>query len=746
MSVPYPDPISPRCDPELLGRLDHDPFGVMLTHYPRRPHVWVTADQLELVRARIRRGGWARLCQDWLLENCVDRKGVLNQPLPSGAETPVKLEVLSLAMRNALACHLQRTSDRWNTALKAFRRLAEYGVRTPVSARGALVANGSLNESHALKKVGITYDLLAALGLSDRDDRLFRSFLKATRAASNACDHYSCGNHNTWSLVGRLSVSLALEDAQGLHDSLYGCAGGKRWRYGLIHQLRHDILSDGMHWERTMGYHFYSMMGLTYAMDFLANSGRDLWHYAFPTLKQDDLHDAHRAYGPNGSKTLQAAYDAPFRLAFGNGDLSLLSDSGLANMRGTWIWGVIYDKAYEAYRQPHYAGLLNQIEKDYPERQRPGIPMSLHTHFGDMDFVRLKYDRYPAGRISFGGRGRVGLTGVQQGSSSLLPVFGAAVLRANSGRRAPAAHLYYGPHIAGHQHPAALHTDIHIGGRRLTDAARLSGYNDPLYLTWGRTTVAANTVVVDGQSMFPYDFPTESIWECDRWRDSISDGELCQFQVGSDFSAVRAINRNVYPGVLLDRTIVVSEAGVLDAYRVVSDSIRQFDYVFHCTGRIPVPANAKPIRLGTARGYQHLTAARVLRSGKPPILAWQTEGDPCQCVFAAIPGARLILAQEPEAESKSKSLGELTFDPARTTVLQRVRANAAVFASFWTVGADSIAVQRVQGRANGDLVLTAASGSQRLRWELPQTGPVRFCEGSAIRPGFTEKKKRKQDD
>jgi hypothetical protein len=742
MTVPYPGPISPRCDPELLGSIDHDPFGFMIAKYPRRPHVWVTDDQLKQVRARIRRGGWSRLCQDWLLENCVDRKGVLTLPLPSNADTSVKLEVLSLAMRNALACHLRRTPECWNTALKAFRRLAEYGVRTPVSAHGALVANGSLNESHALKKVGITYDLLAALGLSDRDDRLFRSFLKATRAASDACTHYSCGNHNTWSLVGRLSVSLALEDAQGVHDALYGCAGGARWRYGLIHQLRHDILSDGMHWERTMGYHFYSMMGLTYAMDFLANSGRDLWHYAFPTLKQDDLHDAHRAYGPNGSKTLQAAYDAPFRLTFGNGDLSLLSDSGLANMRGTWIWGVIYDKAYEAYRQPHYAGLLNQIEKDYPERQRPGIPMSLHTHFGDMDFVRLKYDRYPAGRISFGGRGRVGLTGVQQGSSSLAPSFGAAVLRADSGDRAPSAYLYYGPHIAGHQHPAALHTDIHIGGRRLTDAARLAGYEDPLYLTWGRTTLAANTVVVDGKSMFPYDFPTESIWECDRWRDSISDGELRQFQVESDFSAVRAINPNVYPGVLLDRTVTVSASGVLDVYRVVSDSVRQFDYVFHCTGRIPVPAHAHPVRLGTARGYQHLTAARALPSGTPPMLEWQSEGESCRCVFAAIPGARLILAQEPVPPPKAKGLGELTFDSARTAVMQRVRAKSAVFASFWAVGQDPIALQRVQGRADGDLVVTAGRGARHLRWELPQAGPVRFCPGATIRQGFTEKKKR----
>lgn len=734
MPVSYPDPISPRCDPETLGRVDYDPFKIMFRKYPPRPHVWVSAAQLERVRARIRRGGWARRCLEWLLENGADRDGLLNQPLPSGAAVKLKLDVLNLAMRNALACHLAPSAERRETALKAFRRVAEYGLGAPLSPRGAWLADGGLGESRTVAQLGETYDLLVPLELSEADDRLFRDCLRASRAASNACEHFSCSNHNSWSQTGRLSVALALEDAQGVHDALYGCAGGARWRYGLIHQFRHDVLADGLHWERTVGYHYYTLMAFTNALDYLSNSGCDLWHYPFPTLKQDDLYDVHRAYGPQGSRTLQAAYDAPFRLAFGNGDLSLLSDSGLANLRGTWIWGILYDKAYEAYRQPHYAWLLNQIEKDYTQRQRSGIPMSLQTHRGDLDFVRVKHDRYPAGRFSFAGRKPVGLTGLHQGASSLAPTFGAAVLRADAGRQAPSAYLYYGPHIAGHQHPAALHADIHIRGCRLTDAARLTGYSDPLYLTWGRTTVAANTVVVDGQSMFPYDFPTESIWECDRWRDSISDGELHGFQTASDFSAVRAINQNVYPGVRLDRTLAVCAAGVLDVYRVTAETRRQFDYVFHCTGRVVAPAGARPVSLGTARGYQHLSDARRLPAGARLRFDWTVSGQTARCVFAELPQARMILAREPEAKPKSKALGELDFDPARTTLLYRVYAQTAVFASFWSVGPDPVELRRQAGPGKDDWMFTVTAGARRMRWRMPGAGPVDYvCRSGSAR-------------
>jgi len=275
---------------------------------------------------------------------------------------------------------------------------------------------------------------------------------------------------------------------------------------------------------------------------------------------------------------------------------------------------------------------------------------------------------------------------MQQGACSLSPAHGSAVLRGGLGPAAPAAFLFYGPHSAGHQHPAALHVDIHLGGQRLTDAARLTGYGDPLYLTWGRTTLAANTVVVDRQSMFPYDFPTESIWECDRWRDSISDGELQAFAGDAHGGRVRAINTQVYPGVRLERFLRVTAKGVWDEFRVEADRERLFDYVFHCVGRIEPPPGARPIRLGRGRGYMHLREARVLpRRAGGTVFEWAKGGRVFRCELGSVPGDEVIMARDPTPPPNAKALGETVYEPDRTAILCRVRARSAVFSSFWSM-------------------------------------------------------------
>ena len=106
-------------------------------------------------------------------------------------------------------------------------------------------------------------------------------------AADEPCDlrdtidaqpHRACGNHNTWGIFGCLSAGVGLGDPQRIHDALYGHESDGHWRYGLIHQLRHDILPDGLHWERAPGYHFYTLMGFVEIAWLCANIGVDILH------------------------------------------------------------------------------------------------------------------------------------------------------------------------------------------------------------------------------------------------------------------------------------------------------------------------------------------------------------------------------------------------------------------------------------------------------------------------------------
>ncbi len=727
MFVTYHNVVSPRCDRKLLEQVTYDPFKVMPTAFPARPHLFVSARQLELVRRSIAKGGWRQIAWQRLLDAAADKENLSRHKLSDSSTTVEKWDMLRLAKYNALACAINPDTKQQDLALRALRQVATYCLRQPTEPLKKLFTQSDLDESRAVAAAAIAYDLLASQGLSDRDDKLFRDMLRTTYNASNACNHYTCGNFNSWSQYGRLAVALSLEDMQGIHDALYGCSGGAEWRYGLIHQFRHDFLADGHHWERTPGYHFYTLMAFVNILDNLNNSGCDLWHYPFPTLRQDDLKDNHRAYGPAGKRTMQAAFDAPFRIAFGNCDLSLLSDSGLANLRGTWIWGILYNKAYQAYHQPHYAWLLNKMERDYTKRDIPGLPMPLQSRHGIIDFARIREESYPDGKFSFGGTGIVGVNNTLQRSSTLMPSFGGAVLRASSGPKAAAAYLYYGPHAAGHQHPAALHVDIHIGGSRLTDAARLGGYNDNRYLTWGRTTIAANTVTVDGKSMFPYDFPTKSIWECDRWRDNISDGELRLFQTEKEFSAVQAINTNVYPDVILERTLIVNKLGVLDIYRVTATKARQFDYTFHAVGAVTPPDASRPIRLSNENGYQHLSNSRVWSAKTSAHFTWIAEaGVTAQSVFVAQPSGTMIVAEDPLIKEGHCSYGELSVVTSRTSLIQRVKAPKAIFASFWSTGTTPITLKRDKNGAGGELRFTVTHGQTTNSWAIPANGNIKL--------------------
>jgi len=712
----YPDPISPKSHPEVLGRADYDPFGLMPRALPARPRAFVTAAQVARARELAAAGGWPRAALDLLLANC--RAGELPPALPVPADVALNRQVIGLAVRCALA-HLLAGGEEFRTRGLAALRLVADACPRWTTAHGARAGAGSLEESRLALQLAHAVDLLAAAGLEERDERAFREMLGHARSALDACPHYTCGNHNTHCLKAMLAVGAAAGDVQAIHDALYGRQCGEQWRYGLIHQLRHDLLSDGLHWEGTPGYHFYTLMALTEAACILENLGVDLWHAQLPPLQQTDGRDLHRAYGPQrGAKCLKAAFDAPLHQAFPGGLMPLLHDSGLAHLRGIHVWGPIYEAAYEAYGEPAYAWLLNLMEREYPPsaRRHPALPMPLNTGTGDLDFARMRRASYPQGAFSTAPDRAISLGGRHEGGCSLFPVHGSAMLRAGQA----GAWLYWGPHAAGHMSPAALHLDLAADGRRLTDAPRSDGYDDPRHLTWVRTTIAHNTVTVDEASMFPYDFPTESIWEADSWRDRTSDGRLELFQPAERFKAVRASNESVYAGVRLDRTVVLTARWALDAYRVTSDAEHTLDWAMHCAGGIAPPDGASPVQLADRRGYCHLTDAVGVEAMGRPIRVGEA-------ILAPPAGASLIVARDPGVGKPD--LGELEPPGPRTCLIVRVRAARALFLSLWPFGPEEARLEPIAADAGGDIVVRVHATGAAALCRLPlDCGPIEVSQ------------------
>jgi hypothetical protein len=575
-----------------------------------------------------------------------------------------------------------------------------------------------------------------ASDLDEDDRRAFSALLRSNYEVIAGVGHRTCGNHNTWAIASLVATAAALGDRQALHDALYGYVcppvegspDTPSWRYGLIHQLRHDFLSDGMHWERTAGYHFYSLMAFTEAAMMLANIGVDVWHAELPAQMESDGYDAHRAYGPSGTKTMKAAFDAPLYLALSAGDISMLHDSGLANLRGIPIWGILYEAAFDAYRDPKYTWLLEYMERENSQRKLPGLPASLQTTTGDVDFVRLASLEYSGGAFSLAPDATISLAGMHRNGCTLLPVTGLGILRGEVNHdNAPAVQLFWGPHSAGHQNPASLHLDLSAGARMLTGTPVSDGYDDTRHATWSRTTIAHNTVSIDERRMFPYDVATDSIWEADSWRGRESDGVLQLFQPDNDFKAIRAFNQNVYPGTRLDRTVVVTGRYVLDAFRVISDEEHQCDWAWHGSGRLEPAELGEPVEVGHGAGYGHLANARLLQPTETwPELTWNDGRGRTTGHIVPPAGAQLIVADTPAPDVGHPALGEGFVSRERSTLLVRTRAAHAVFIALWSFDGDRPSVAAVRGEADKAIEVTVREGGSATRWYLPfQSGPVR---------------------
>jgi hypothetical protein len=350
--------------------------------------------------------------------------------------------------------------------------------------------------------------------------------------------------------------------------------------------------------------------------------------------------------------------------------------------------------------------------------------MSLQTNRGDVDFVRLRSAAYPAGQFSLRRAGRISLSGRHTAGCTLFPEHGSAVLRSDvADEKAPGVFFFWGPHSAGHQSPAALHIEMHAGGSLVNATPLSGGYEDNRHLDWVRTTIAHNTVTVDETSMFPYDLEGESIWEADSWRGRYSDGVLELFQPETHFKAVRASNQNVYPGVRLDRTVILTRNYLVDVFRALSDHEHVYDWAWHGFGNVEFDGAGETVELGGRRGYRYLTDARTSKTSRRLLNLTWAGAVPVRGNVWLDGGAEAILANEPSL-TEGAVKGHLGGSPEagpRTALLVRARARHALYVSVWQAGPPKpdLQVESVAGDATHAVEIVIREGNERTTWHAP---------------------------
>ncbi len=303
---------------------------------------------------------------------------------------------------------------------------------------------------------------------------------------------------------------------------------------------------------------------------------------------------------------------------------------------------------------------LGPLQLAYPNGQFPVIndsdPFGLTGQLAHYAFARAYFNdpRYETATTS------------RPLASAALKGAGLVALRRGAGPQARCLFLDYGIHGGHHGHPDKLNITLFTQGREwVLDPGRLT-YSVPEHLTWARTTVAHNTLVINGRDQ------------------KETEGRLLWFEETEAYAGALAETTGAYPGHTLRRGLLMTEAWLLDVMTVVGKTPATFDWLLHVRGRLQEEGESgASAKLGWENGYQHLR--QVARH----------PADRRRYTFTQAKDASLALDVWPAVETWSGTGIGYGLKEAVPFLLRRRRAASAEFVALTDLGGAGIALGEV---------------------------------------------------
>ncbi|MAF11590.1 hypothetical protein CMK11_14165 [Candidatus Poribacteria bacterium] len=396
---------------------------------------------------------------------------------------------------------------------------------------GGRVGPQTLDESTWLIRMAQGADLIwDSLSDDDRATLADKLFLPAAR---DVILPHKMGVHNIqcWKNSAVGLVGFLLGDADLIWEAIENPDSGYR------KQMAEGVAPDGAWWEGAWSYHFYTMSSLWPLTEAARNCGIDLYGDA-----------------------LRGMFDAPIRFAMPDLTLPAFNDSGAVDLAGR---ASMYELGYARYGAPEYVDLLAE----------GGRNSDFALWFGE--------------DVASDAAGR-------EWRSVNHPESGYAILARGEGPDATWLCLKYGPHGGGHGHPDKLNFVLYARGHQIAIDPGTARYGQPIQSSWYRTTLAHNTLIVDGESQ------------------QTATGKLLAFGSAGDVDYVTAEAGDIYDGVRFTRTVaLLNEDLIVFVDRVEADRERMFDIAYHQLGRWTDVPDAEPWEDAEAPGYRHMRDGRA---------------------------------------------------------------------------------------------------------------------------------------
>lgn len=570
------------------------------------------------------------------------------------------------------------------------RRYPHYppgAARTDDGAGRGKATYQSLDEATLIVRLARCYDLLAE-GLDGAGRRLVETGLLAPALAHlRAQRFHRLHNIECWHVAALVAAASLTGAAAARGDALHG-------EFGFHHQIAAGVRRDGLWWEGSSSYHYYTATALLTTAAFL------------------------RAQEPGWAAParLRAMLTAPLALVLPDGRLPATNDCWAStSLFGEVCHGVppaaaLYEMAAGWWPQPAFAALLSAA---YRRARRDSTEALL----------------YGPERVA---PGNAALT---RPRSRLLPESGYAVLRSDH----PLAEqslllLKYGPHGGAHGHPDKLAILLYARGAPAAPDLGSQGYGLDLHRGWYRQTVSHNTVLVAGQAQPPtrgclrhFGPPPPA---------GGADADACQGPGAAGVTVADAAvswsgrAAGVYDGVSMRRAVAWRAPYFVDCFTVRCPAPQRIDWLLYVPGALQeapaVRPNAAPgAALPAAPGWEHVTVtASGTAAGGAVTARWALRGGG---------GLDLVL---PEEAATTVTVGEAPGNPASERLQALIRTRTARVTCFVAVlcptpGADGVRAARRFGPAAAP-GLEVAAGSRVDRWLLPAAG-VDDANGATLR-------------
>ncbi|RME80070.1 MAG: hypothetical protein D6775_17020 [Caldilineae bacterium] len=169
---------------------------------------------------------------------------------------------------------------------------------------------------------------------------------------------------------------------------------------------------------------------------------------------------------------------------------------------------------------------------------------------------------------------------------------GLVALRSDAGDKRLQAVLNIMGYQGGHSHPDQLGLVFHGLDTVLAPDAGSIKYRMPAHLEYFKQSVAHNLVLVDGRSQAHTPPP-----------------KLRGFAAGEALQMVRATTDKAYPGVSLERTLLLTDDYLVDIVHARGDRAHTYDWVYHNQGRFASgDLSFRPVTepLAQSNGYEYL--------------------------------------------------------------------------------------------------------------------------------------------